>query len=214
MQSIKFYRYVVLIALGVLLFACSSKEKLPAIPKGASILILGDSLSYGTGATAETSYPSLLAQNTGWKVINAGIPGDTTAQGLARLPSLIEQYQPQYLFIELGGNDFIKKVPIAKTKTNLNAMIDLAKKNNLPVLMIAIPDYQPMAAAIGGLSDHTLYQQLAESHGIPLVEEVFSNVLSDNALKADYVHPNAKGYAVVEAQLREALTELGLLATH
>lgn len=214
MQLINLFRCFVLIALSTGLLACSSKEKLPAIPKGTSILILGDSLSYGTGATAKTAYPTLLAQNTGWKVINAGVPGDTTAQGLARLPGLIEQFQPEYLFIELGGNDFIKKVPTAKTETNLNAMIDLAKQNNLPVLMIAIPDYQPMAAAIGGLSDHALYQKLAENNGIPLVEEVFSDVLSDNALKADYVHPNAKGYAVVEMQLREALMELGLLATN
>lgn len=213
MSIIKQYSYLLIFILGLSLVACSSnKEKLPAIPTDTTILVLGDSLSYGSGASPETSYPTLLAQHTGWNIINAGVPGDTTAQGLARLPELINDYQPQYLFIELGGNDFIKKVPITQTQKNLTAIITLAKQNNIPTLMIAIPEYQPVAAAFGGLSDHEIYQKLAIEYDIPLIENLFSEVLSDNALKADYVHPNAKGYAVVEQGLREALFELGLLS--
>lgn len=212
MQSIKRYCYLIVLTVSLSLIACSpSQEKLPAIPAGATILVLGDSLSYGTGASPETSYPTLLAQHTGWQMINAGVPGDTTAQGLARLPALIDDYQPQYLFIELGGNDFIKKVPIAQTEQNLKAIIALAKENNIPALMIAIPEYKPVSAAIGGLSDHEIYQRLSTETNTTLITDVFSEVLSDNALKADYVHPNAKGYAVVEKGIREALFELGLL---
>jgi acyl-CoA thioesterase I len=204
-------RWIVLCCLSVVFAACSS-EKLPAIPTGATVLILGDSLSYGTGAAAGEDYPTLLAQHTGWRVINAGIPGDTSEQGLARLPALLDEYHPVLLMIELGGNDFLRKIAITETESNLRAIIQAAKLNNIPTVLIAIPDYQPVKAAFGGLTDHPIYAKLAEETQITLVSHVFSPVLSTNALKADYVHPNAAGYQVVEQNLREALVELGLLA--
>ncbi|PCI58483.1 MAG: arylesterase [Methylophilaceae bacterium] len=195
----------------LVLSACGGADKLPAIPTGSTVLVLGDSLSYGTGAKEGEDYPTLLAQSTGWDVINAGVPGDTSAQGLARLPELLEEYQPKLLMIVLGGNDFLKKVPLAQTEKNLKAIIQAAKLKNIATLIIAIPDYQPVKAAFGGLSDHSLYATLAEETQTPLIEETFTNVLSKNSLKADYVHPNAKGYKQVEAQLRASLMELGVL---
>lgn len=196
----------------LMLVACSGGEKLPAIPTGSTVLILGDSLSYGTGAGKGQDYPTLLAQSTGWDIINAGIPGDTSEQGLARLPSLLEEYQPTLLMVELGGNDFLKKQPLAQTKANLRAIIQMAKAENIQTLLIAIPDYQPVKAAFGGLSDHPLYATLAEGTQTPLIADIFSPVLSKNSLKADYVHPNAAGYTVVAESLRESLEALGLLA--
>lgn len=205
-------KWLSVLLLMAILTACSG-EKLPAIPAGSTVLILGDSLSYGTGASKGQDYPTLLAQTTSWHVINAGVPGDTSEQGLARLPALLEDHQPKLLMIELGGNDFLKKVPITQTEANLRAIIQAAKLKSLPTLLIAIPDYQPVKAAFGGLSDHTLYATIAEETQIPLVEDIFSPVLSKNSLKADYVHPNAAGYKVVEAALRESLAELGLFRT-
>lgn len=205
-------RIIILCLLSIGFVACSSGEKLPAIPAGATVLILGDSLSYGTGAAKGDDYPTLLAQHSGWQVINAGVPGDTSAQGLARLPELLETHQPALLIIELGGNDFLRNVAITETEANLRAIIQAAKLNNIQTLLIAIPDYQPVKAAFGGLSDHAVYEKLAEETQILLASNIFSPVLSTNALKADYVHPNAAGYQVVEQKLRESLIELGLLA--
>lgn len=196
----------------LVLVACSSDPKLPTVPAGATVLILGDSLSYGTGAAKGQDYPALLAQQSGWEVINAGIPGNTSAQGLARLPDLLDAHQPDLLMIELGGNDFLRNVVISETEANLRAIIQAAKVKNIPAVLIAIPDYKPMKAALGGLSDHPLYAKLAEETQTTLVADMFSPVLSKNALKADYVHPNAAGYQVVEEHLRESLLELGLLA--
>lgn len=102
----RIFIYIKLALLSLTLFACSSESKLPALPSNSTVLILGDSLSYGTGATKGEDYPTLLAQNTGWQIINAGVPGDTTAQGLARLPNLLVEHQPSLLIVELGGNDF------------------------------------------------------------------------------------------------------------
>ncbi|MEE9331763.1 MAG: arylesterase [Methylophilaceae bacterium] len=196
----------------LLLIACGEAEKLPAIPAGSTVLILGDSLSYGTGADKGEDYPTLLAANTGWNIINAGVPGDTSAQGLVRLPNLLEEYQPKVLILVLGGNDFLRKVPSAQTKENLKTIIQTAKLKNISTLLIAIPDYQPIKAAFGGLSDHPLYAALAEETQVPLIEETFTSVLSKGTLKADRVHPNAEGYRQVETLLRESLQEIGLLA--
>ncbi len=210
-NNMRIFIYINLALLSIALFACSNESKLPALPSNSTVLILGDSLSYGTGATKGEDYPTLLAQHTGWHIINAGVPGDTTAQGLARLPDLLAEHQPSLLIIELGGNDFLKKVPITQTENNLKAIIEQAKRNQVMTLLIAIPDYQPVKAAFGGLSDHALYEKLSYETETPLIEDIFSEVLSKNALKADYVHPNAMGYRQVASQLRASLIDLGLL---
>lgn len=209
-RAFSILRILVLCCLTCALYACSG-EKLPAIPAGSKVLIIGDSLSYGTGAEAHQDYPTLLAQSTGWHIINAGVPGDTSEQGLARLPDLLAEHQPTLLIIELGGNDFLKKVPVSQTIANLKSIIQMGQSKNITTLLVAIPDYQPVKAAFGDLSDHPLYATISEETQTPLIEDIFSPVLSKNALKADYVHPNAAGYRQVEEQLRASLIDLGLL---
>lgn len=183
-----------------------------AIPPGATVLILGDSLSYGTGANAGEDYPALLAQTTGWQVVNAGVPGDTSAGALARLPQLLEAHQPQLLIIELGGNDLLRQTKVASIEANLSAIITIAKKRNLPTVLIAIPKISAVAALFGQLSDHPLYATVAKTTGTPLIEEVFSTVLSKRDLKSDQIHPNAKGYQEVSRKLSVALQQLGFVA--
>ena len=117
----KKYLVLLCILLAGLIAACSESAQYSAIPKGATVLILGDSLSYGTGAKEGEDYPTLLAQTTGWKMINEGVPGDTTAGGLARLLELLEEYQPKLLIVELGGNDFLQQLPKSQTEANLKA---------------------------------------------------------------------------------------------
>ena len=204
------YQRIIVCALALIVLACGGGKKLPPIPAGATVLILGNSLSYGSGADKGQDYPTLLAESTGWIVINAGVPGDTSAQGLARLPGLLEEHQPAVLMVELGGNDFLKKVTERETTANLKTIIQMAQSKGITTLLIAIPDYQPVKAAFGGLEDHTLYAALAEEMEVPLIEDVFSSVLSNNSLKADYIHPNAKGYIQVKKNLKESLSEFGL----
>jgi acyl-CoA thioesterase-1 len=211
-NSFKCIKALTLLCITLVLVACSSAPKLAAIPAGATVLILGDSLSYGTGAAEGQDYPSLLAQHSGWDVVNAGIPGNTSAQGLARLPDLLDEHQPALLMIELGGNDFLRKIALSETEANLRAIIQAVKLKRIPTVLIAIPDYQPAKAAFGDLDDHPLYAKLAEETQTTLVSDMFSPVLSTGALKADYVHPNAAGYQVVADNLRESLEGLGLLA--
>ncbi|HEY0883859.1 MAG TPA: GDSL-type esterase/lipase family protein, partial [Ramlibacter sp.] len=85
-------RRLFLAACAVALAACGRRRKMDGIPAGAVVLALGDSLTWGTGATPETSYPAVLAGLTGWQVVNAGVPGDTSAAALARLPGLLQEH--------------------------------------------------------------------------------------------------------------------------
>ena len=198
------------------LAACGGdKPKYAAIPQGATVLILGDSLSYGTGANLGENtgedYPSLLSKTTGWNIINEGVPGDTTAGGLVRLPDLLEVYQPKLLIVELGGNDLLRQTSPTEITQNLNSILGLAKEQGIQTILVAIPEISALKATFGNLSDHPLYEKLAMETNTPLIADVFSDVLSDRALKADQIHANAKGYAVVSEKFGEKLKELGYL---
>jgi acyl-CoA thioesterase I len=195
-----------------LLVACGGdKPKFAAIPAGAIVLILGDSLSYGTGANAGEDYPTLLAKSTGWNIINEGVPGDTSAGGLARLPALLETHQPKLLIVELGGNDLLHQTPPAEITGNLKAILSAAKAQGIQTLLVAIPEFSPLKATFGNLTDHPLYETIAKETATPLIAEVFSEVLSDRKLKSDQIHANALGYAEVAKQIHEKLKELGFV---
>jgi acyl-CoA thioesterase-1 len=194
----------------LILASCGShKEKYTTIPQGATVLILGDSLTYGTGANQGEDYPTLLAKTTGWKIINEGVPGDTTAGGLERLPALLENDQPKLLIVELGGNDFLHQVPESETIANLKNILAQSKKQGVVTILVAIPVFSPLKAALGNLSDHPLYEKLAKETATPLIADVFSGVLSDRDLKSDQIHPNAQGYVEVGNKMAQALKQWG-----
>ena len=194
----------------LILASCGgSAPKHTAIPAGTTVLILGDSLSYGTGASLGEDYPTLLAKSTGWNIINEGIPGDTTAGGLQRLSQLLEQHQPKLLIVELGGNDLLHKTQPSEVISNLKGILSHAKAQGITTILVAIPDINPLKATFGNLSDHPLYAAIAKETTTPLIADVFSLVLSDRDLKSDQIHANAKGYAVVSQQIHEKLKELG-----
>ncbi|HNV88233.1 MAG TPA: GDSL-type esterase/lipase family protein [Methylotenera sp.] len=201
-------RFVYLLII-LILASCSQGEKYPPIPKGSAVVVLGDSLSYGTGANQGEDYPTLLAKTTGWNIINAGIPGDTTAGGLERLPELLEEHQPKLLIVELGGNDLLHQTPHSEIMTNLKNILTLAKAQGVKTILVAIPEISALKAAVGNLSDHPLYETIAQETATPLIEDVFSEVLSERDLKADQIHPNARGYGVVGSDMYKALKQLG-----
>jgi len=201
-----------LIVLPVWLSACSKAPQHAPLAENATVVILGDSLSYGTGAGNGEDYPSLLAAGTGWHVINAGVPGDTSAGGLERLPELLDAYEIDLLIVALGGNDFLRRCSPEETTNNLHAILAESRAANVQALLVAIPRPSAFGAATGLLSDHALYRQLAEETGTPLIEELFTEVLSKNSLKADAIHPNAAGHRLVAENLQAALRKTGFLS--
>ena len=204
------YRSLVFLLLASCLAACSHPTH-EAIPPGSTVLVLGDSISFGTGADKGEDYPSLLAKKSGWNVINAGVPGDTSADGLERLPVLLDEQAPKLVLIELGGNDFLHQTPPEQTSSNLKAILSQVKAKGIPSALIAVPSFSPVAAAFGNLSDNPIYAQISKETGTPVISDLLSDVLAKNALKSDPIHPNAAGYRKIGASLAEALGKLGFL---
>ena len=194
---------VLVLLLSLLLMACSHAQQHAALPAGATVLVLGDSISYGTGANAGEDYPTLLAAKTGWNIINAGVPGDTTEMGLARLPELLEANSPKLVLVELGGNDFLHHVPRARTTANLQKTLAMIRAKQIPSVMLAIPKVSLLGAAVGKLSDDPMFVELGKETDTPVISDELSSILGQNDLKSDQVHPNALGYQ----KLAEALTE-------
>lgn len=161
---------------------------------GATVLALGDSITFGIGASAETSYPTVLARLTGWNVINAGVSGDTSAQALARLPALLQEHVPPLVLVSIGGNDFLRRLPEAQTRANIQKICELCLVSGAQVLLVAIPRFSASAAITGALSDHPMYEDIAQSLKLPLHAQGWSTVLSNAALKSDQIHANAQGY--------------------
>lgn len=182
------------------------------VPASSTVLALGDSLTYGTGATPETAYPAALATLTGWQVINAGVPGDTAAQGAARLPALLEEHRPALVLVGLGGNDFLRRLPEAETRAALTQACQTAAAAGAQVLLIAVPRPSLLARLTGSLTDHPMYGELSESLQVPLHRQGWSEVLADERLRADAIHANAEGYAVFARGLLATLRATGLLA--
>ena len=161
---------------------------------GATVLALGDSITFGIGASAETSYPTVLARLTGWNVINAGVSGDTSAQALARVPALLQEHVPPLVLVSIGGNDFLRRLPEAQTRANIQKICELCLASGAQVLLVAIPRFSASAAITGALSDHPMYEDIAQSLKLPLHAQGWSTVLSNAALKSDQIHANAQGY--------------------
>ena len=191
------------------LAACGKRRnRSQALPKGSAVLALGDSLTYGYGAAPTAAYPVQLATLTGWKVINGGVSGDTTADALARLPELMRQH-PKLVIISIGGNDFLRKLPESTTRANIGKIIQTVQAASIPAVLVAIPHFT-VGALFGKLSDHPLYQEIAEQYQIPLLSGAWSEILGDKDLKSDQIHANAEGYRKFAELLKAFLEEQGL----
>ena len=186
------------------------KKTAQPVPPGSTVLALGDSLTFGTGASAETSYPTVLAGLTGWNVVNAGVPGDTSAQALARLPALLAEHQPKLVIVSIGGNDFLRKLPESDTRTHVHAICKQSLAAGAQVLLVAVPR-ATVAAALGQMTDHALYAEVAKDLKIPLQREAWGEVLAQPDLRADAVHANARGYAQFARSVQSTAAAVGLL---
>ena len=119
-----------------LLMGCSRGPTLPRLEANDVILAFGDSLTYGTGASAEESYPAVLETLVHRRVVREGYPGETTAQGLERLPELLDRYHPRLLLLCMGGNDMLQQVDTGTIAGNLRKMI---QQNSDDVSVIVTP---------------------------------------------------------------------------
>lgn len=196
-----------IVALLLLIAGCSGESvpHLPLLPEEGVVLALGNSLTYGSGASPEESYPAVLSRLIGREVINAGLPGETTDRGRRRFPELLDEVQPDLVILIEGGNDFLRRYPPEETKNNLARMIEEAQSREVAVVLVAVPKPGLL------LGSPPLYRELAEQYGLPLEEEVLLQILGQRELKSDPVHPNGRGYRKLAEAICHLLKQTGAI---
>jgi len=196
--------WIVAVTAAALLVACGpAVPKLPKLDGDAVVLAFGDSLTFGTGASREQSYPAVLSRLISRKVVAAGVPGEVSAEGLARLPGVLEEVKPQLLVLCHGGNDFLRKTGEEAAEANVREMIRLARSQGVSVVLVATP--KPGF----GTSRVPFYEAIGRELGIPVEADILPDVLGDRSLKSDLVHPNAEGYAEIARAVEKLLRKAG-----
>ena len=196
------------LAVTINMTGCSGEPQQDTLPAGSTVVALGDSLTYGYGASTETAYPTILADLSQWKVMNAGVNGDTSADVLARVDDIIKQ-SPDLVLLGVGGNDVLQRVQPDTTRANITTTIDRLKSANINIVLIAEP-YFSTSALFGKASDNPLYKDIADAKEVPLYSGGWSEILSDDTLKSDRIHANAAGYRQFAEGLHEYLQEEGI----
>jgi acyl-CoA thioesterase-1 len=200
--------FALLIALSLL--ACRSDTPRHAVlAAGMVVLAFGDSVTFGTGAKpGEEDYPSRLAARSGWKIVNAGIPGDTAELARGRITTVLQESRPAMVIIELGGNDFLRRRSESAVKEDLRFIVRAVKSGGAIPVLVAVPE---LSLGLTGLSDSAIYAALAKEEKVWLVPNVMSGVLSTEALRSDRIHPNAQGYQQMADGIAQSLMKAGLL---
>lgn len=208
MQNVgRVLRFFLVLTFIVISSACTSGPTLPALAPGAKILAFGDSLTRGTGAEPGESYPEVLSRLVGRTVVNAGIPGEISAEGAARLAELLERERPELVIICHGGNDFLQRLDRQETARNILAMARMAKERHIAVVLVAVPELGLT------LAPPPLYREVAAAEDVPIEEDALSAILGKGSLKSDYIHPNAAGYRRLAEAVASLLKRSGALSS-
>jgi lysophospholipase L1-like esterase len=169
------------------------------------VVAFGDSLTYGTGAKPEESYPAVLGQLIGRTVVRAGVPGEQTAGGLARLPGVLDEHQPRLVIVCLGGNDMLRKGARIQIEANLREILKTIKSRGLDAVLVGVPAPGLITSA------PEFYQKLAQEFRIPYEGDVVTSVLYRAELKSDPIHPNAAGYRKMAEAVAQLLQSAGAI---
>ena len=173
----------------------------------STLLVLGDSISAGYGINPDKGWVNLLRADLEpqHRVINASISGDTTGNGLARLPKLLKEFKPDYVLLELGGNDGLRGHPLSKVKSNLQTMIDLVREQDAQPILFAMrlpPNYGKRYAD----SFAQLFIKLAQQEDLPLLPIPFEELVSmEGMIQRDGIHPTEPAQPIIK---QTVLTEL------
>jgi len=194
-----------LLALALVAGCGDSVPQLPRLGANDVVVAFGNSLTYGTGAREQESYPAVLAQLIGRPVVRAGVPGEVTAQGLRRLLSVIDEHQPRLVIVCLGGNDMLRRIGDGEIKRNLGDMLKVLNKRGIGAVLVGVPKPALVTSAPG------FYAELAREFGVPYEGKIVTSVLYAADMKADPIHPNATGYRRMAEALAELLKQAGAI---
>ena len=187
----------VMVALAVFLLIARKDAEVPEenYPKGGTnIIAFGDSLVEGAGATTGNDFVSVLSQEIGVPIINAGRSGDTTVSAMTRLNDDVLNKDPKIVIIVLGGNDFLLRYPREQTANNLATMIDLIKAKGAAVILVGVQGDD--------------FEDLAREKKVTFMPKVLDNLFGNREFMSDTIHPNDKGYRIIAERLKPYVQEM------
>jgi lysophospholipase L1-like esterase len=189
---------VILLLVGYRLFFSRPAVRNP-VPAGNNIICFGDSLTFGTGATKNMDYPAQLSRMISKPIINAGVPGDTTAMALKRLKNDVLTQSPRIVLITLGGNDLKNRISKETAYQNLKDIILAIQDQGTLVIVggISIP--------IWGRGFGQMYQEVCEETQALLIPNILDGIIGDKSLMSDPIHPNDRGYALMAQKFYRAM---------
>lgn len=194
---------IILLALGIGVFIFYNKSpKITNYPSnGKTIVILGDSLVQGVGATKDNDFPAVLSKLINEPIINMGVSGNTTADGLARVPEVIAE-DPKIVLVLLGGNDYLRKISIEETFRNIDEIISNLQRKGAVVVLLGIQG--------GILADkyEKYFEELAEKRGTLYVPNVLEGIIGRPNLMSDAIHPNDLGYQKIAEKIYPILNNV------
>ena len=195
-------RSFLFICIVVILVGCD-KPRLRELGSSDVVVAFGDSLTAGLGVSQDYSYPSVLSELTGFKIVNSGVSGETTEEGLKRLPTVIEEHNPSLILLIEGGNDILRNKNYQHIEQNLGAMIQLARDRDIEVVLVGVPEKKLFSNAA------PFYKELAEKYDLPYEPKLIGRIMRSPSMKSDTVHFNKVGYKEMAKGIYDLLSENG-----
>lgn len=189
--------FVILTCALLILTGCSKNPTIQPVTNSSVVVAFGDSLTAGCGAETAESYPAILAERLGCRVINAGISGEVSSDGYRRLPGILAKYKPSLVILCHGGNDLLQQCDFELIANNIDLMVEQIQNTGADVFLIGVPKPGLL------LKSASFYRAIAKKHNVPFDGDTLPDILSTPALKSDKVHPGPAGYR----KLAEAIAE-------
>jgi lysophospholipase L1-like esterase len=169
--------------------------------KDGTIVAFGDSLTEGVGTTEGSDYVALLSERIGETIVDLGVSGDTTTDGVARLDELLEA-DPRIVILLLGGNDALRRLPVETTVANLATIMETVQDTGAAVLLVGV------TGGLYGSRYPDEFERLAKEYGVAYVPNILSGLIGQPDYMADAIHPNNKGHVLMADRIEPPLREL------
>lgn len=185
----------------VFLIKVTRPQKIKNYPsQGKKIIAFGDSLIAGYGASSGNDFVSLLEDEIGESIVNLGVPGEITLHGLSRI-DIVTKHHPKVVMVLLGGNDYIRGIPIETTFKTLDEIVQKIQKAGAVVVLLGIQG--------GILTDpyEKRFRELAKKRETLYVPNVLEGIIGKTEYMSDEVHPNDKGYRIIADKIYPVLIQ-------
>jgi acyl-CoA thioesterase I len=159
--------------------------------RGKNIICFGDSITKGKGVELNDSYPAALAKMTSYPVINSGINGDITPEAVKRVQTDVLDREPLLVIIEFGGNDYLNKITMEETVRNIEEMIKSIQAKGAMVAIVDISNDLFMGEY------RQEFKRLSKKYRAIFIPRVLDDIVTNEQLKSDAIHPNARGYKII-----------------